>query len=70
MILTRNQLVSGTQNCVSPVHQAFSKCAAGVGLWLERGSDLLAVQFRAKLWLLWKEHGNENSALPLQSADA
>lgn len=69
MILTRNQLVSGTQNCVSPVHQA-SKCAAGVGLWLERGSDLLAVQFRAKLWLLWKEHGNENSALPLQSADA
>lgn len=70
MILTRNQLVSGTQNCVSPVHQAFSKCTAGVGLWLERGSDLLAVQFRAKLWLLWKERGNENSALPLQSADA
>lgn len=70
MILTRNQLVSCTQNCVSPVHQAFTKCTAGVGLWLECGSDLLAVQCRAKLWLLWKELGNENSALPFQSAAA
>lgn len=66
MILRRNQLVSGTQNHVSPVHQAFSKGTAGVGVL----SDLLAVQCRAKLWLLWKEHGNENSALPLQSAAA